>query len=50
MIPLAFDEIVALRLGRLDGAAEGGTVTRVTADSRDAGPGDLFVALNAGVD
>ena len=50
MIPLAVDEIVALRLGRLDGAADGGTVTRVTADSRDAGPGDLFVALNAGVD
>jgi UDP-N-acetylmuramoyl-tripeptide--D-alanyl-D-alanine ligase len=50
MIPLGLDEIVALRLGRLDGVAEGGTVTRVTADSRDAGPGDLFVALNAGVD
>jgi UDP-N-acetylmuramoyl-tripeptide--D-alanyl-D-alanine ligase len=50
MIPLGVDEIVALRLGRLDGAADGGTVTRVTADSRDAGPGDLFVALNAGVD
>jgi UDP-N-acetylmuramoyl-tripeptide--D-alanyl-D-alanine ligase len=49
MIPLAFDEIVALRLGPLDGT-DGDTVTRVTADSRDAGPGDLFVALNAGVD
>ncbi len=50
MIPLGLDEIVALRLGRLDGADGGGTVTRVTADSRDARPGDLFVALNAGVD
>jgi UDP-N-acetylmuramoyl-tripeptide--D-alanyl-D-alanine ligase len=50
MIPLDVDEIVALRLGRLDGAADGGTVARVTADSRDAARGDLFVALNAGVD
>jgi UDP-N-acetylmuramoyl-tripeptide--D-alanyl-D-alanine ligase len=50
MIPLAFEEIVALRLGRLEGAADGAPVTRVTADSRDAGAGDLFVALNAGVE
>jgi UDP-N-acetylmuramoyl-tripeptide--D-alanyl-D-alanine ligase len=49
MIPLAFDEIEALRLGRLEGGAEGGLVSRITADSRDAGSGDLFVALNSGV-
>jgi UDP-N-acetylmuramoyl-tripeptide--D-alanyl-D-alanine ligase len=49
MIPLDFDEITALRLGRLEGAPDDGSVARVTADSRDAGAGDLFVALNAGV-
>ena len=46
MIPLTRDEIVALELGALDG---GGELTRITADSRDAGSGDLFVALNTGV-
>ena len=46
MIPLARDEVVALGLGALDGGAE---ITRITADSRDAGSGDLFVALNTGV-
>ena len=49
MIAFTFDEIEALRLGRLEGGAEGGLVSRVTADSRDAGSGDLFVALNSGV-
>jgi UDP-N-acetylmuramoyl-tripeptide--D-alanyl-D-alanine ligase len=47
VIPLAREEIEALGLGLLDG---GGEITRVTADSRDAGPGDLFVALNRGVE
>jgi UDP-N-acetylmuramoyl-tripeptide--D-alanyl-D-alanine ligase len=47
VIPLAWEEIVALGLGVLEG---GGEITRVTADSRDAGPGDLFVALNRGVE
>jgi UDP-N-acetylmuramoyl-tripeptide--D-alanyl-D-alanine ligase len=46
VIPLAWDEIAALRLGDLVG--DGGEITRITADSRDAGPGDLFVALNTG--
>ena len=45
MIPLAWEEVAALGLGALDG---GGEITRITADSRDAGPGDLFVALNTG--
>ena len=46
MIALAWDEVSALGLGTLDG---GGAITGITADSRDAGPGDLFVALNSGV-
>jgi len=49
MIAFTFDEVEALRLGRLEGRAEGGLVSRVTADSRDARSGDLFVALNSGV-
>ena len=49
MIAFTFDEVEALRLGRLEGGAEGGLVSRVTADSRDARSGDLFVALNSGV-
>ena len=46
MIPLSWDEVAALELGELVGS---GDVTRVVADSRDAGAGDLFVALNSGV-
>ena len=46
MIPLPLDEVRALDLGVLDGEGE---VTSVKADSREAGPGDLFVALNSGV-
>ena len=49
MIPLAWEEIAALRLGRLQGAPPGAVVQRVHADSRLARPGDLFVALNTGV-
>ena len=48
MIPLAWREIEALRLGDLHGG--GGEVSRIEADSRGVGPGDLFVALNSGVD
>ncbi len=47
MIPLGWHEIAALELGELDGD---GTVERIVADSRDAAPGDLFVALNTGVE
>ena len=49
MIPLRLEEIEALALGRLDGAPPEGIVRRVHADSRDARPGDLFIALNTGV-
>ena len=50
MIPLSWEEVAGLALGRLERGASGGLITRISADSRDAGPGDLFVALNAGVD
>jgi UDP-N-acetylmuramoyl-tripeptide--D-alanyl-D-alanine ligase len=45
MIPLSLDQL--RRLGRLEGNAE--TVTGVEIDSRQVGPGDLFVALGGGV-
>ena len=44
MIPLLWDEIVALELGELNGAPADGVITRVHDDSRRARPGDLFVA------
>ena len=46
MIPLSFDEVAALELGSLEGSGE---IVGIKADSREVGPGDLFVALNAGV-
>jgi UDP-N-acetylmuramoyl-tripeptide--D-alanyl-D-alanine ligase len=46
VIALAWNEIEALRLGDLQG---GGEITAIKADSREVGPGELFVALNAGV-
>ena len=49
MIPLAWEEIEALGLGRLEGGGAGVLVRRVVADSRESRPGDLFVALNTGV-
>jgi len=49
VIPVAWDEIDALGLGRLEGGAAGTSVTGIKADSREVGPGDLFVALNTGV-
>jgi UDP-N-acetylmuramoyl-tripeptide--D-alanyl-D-alanine ligase len=48
VIPLGWDEIVGLGLGRLEGGDQGRPITRVVADSRTAAPGDLFVALNTG--
>ena len=50
MIPLAWEEIEALELGRLEGREAGATIAAVLADSREAGPGALFVALNTGVE
>jgi UDP-N-acetylmuramoyl-tripeptide--D-alanyl-D-alanine ligase len=49
VIPLAVDEILALGLGRVDGAVPGAVVTAIRADSRQVGAGELFVALNTGV-
>ena len=49
MISLAWSEVAELRLGRLEGAAPGVSITAIRSDSREVGPGDLFVALNAGV-
>ena len=46
MIPFTWEELVALELGVLDGDGE---ISGIEADSREAGPGDLFVALNTGV-
>jgi UDP-N-acetylmuramoyl-tripeptide--D-alanyl-D-alanine ligase len=48
VIPLSWAEIVALELGELTGAPADGVISRVHDDSRTAGPGDLFVALNSG--
>ena len=49
MIPLAWDEVEALGLGRLEGRPADGVIRRVHDDSREARAGDLFVALNTGV-
>jgi UDP-N-acetylmuramoyl-tripeptide--D-alanyl-D-alanine ligase len=49
MIPVEWEDIGALGLGRLEGGEPGTVVTRIAADSRTVGPGDLFVALNTGV-
>jgi UDP-N-acetylmuramoyl-tripeptide--D-alanyl-D-alanine ligase len=49
VIPLPWEEIEALALGRLEGGAAGSVVRSIVADSREAAPGSLFVALNTGV-
>ena len=49
MIALSWDEVAALRLGSLEGGGPGDEITGIVADSRESGPGDLFVALNTGV-
>jgi UDP-N-acetylmuramoyl-tripeptide--D-alanyl-D-alanine ligase len=48
VIPIPFDEIASLALGRLEGEPPGGVVTGIHDDSRQAAPGDLFVAINTG--
>ena len=54
MIPVRWDAIEALALGKLErpGAPDdgGGVIVAIKADSRTVGPGDLFVALNTGVE
>jgi UDP-N-acetylmuramoyl-tripeptide--D-alanyl-D-alanine ligase len=49
VIAIQLDEIAALELGQLQGIAPASVVTAVKADSREVGPGELFVALNTGV-
>ncbi|MEX0851245.1 MAG: UDP-N-acetylmuramoyl-tripeptide--D-alanyl-D-alanine ligase [Gaiellaceae bacterium] len=50
MIPLRVDEVAALRLGALEGGdPDRPPIIGIKADSREVGPGDLFVALNTGV-
>jgi UDP-N-acetylmuramoyl-tripeptide--D-alanyl-D-alanine ligase len=49
VIALAWHEVAGLGLGVLEGAPADGVVRRIHDDSRDARPGDLFVALNTGV-
>jgi UDP-N-acetylmuramoyl-tripeptide--D-alanyl-D-alanine ligase len=46
VIPLGIEEVRRLAPGRLEARAE--EVTGVTVDSRQAGPGDLFVAVGRG--
>jgi UDP-N-acetylmuramoyl-tripeptide--D-alanyl-D-alanine ligase len=48
VIPLEWDEIAGLGLGVLRGQPTDGTIRRIHDDSREARPGDLFVALNTG--
>jgi UDP-N-acetylmuramoyl-tripeptide--D-alanyl-D-alanine ligase len=50
MIPLRVAEVAELGLGRLEGSSPDGTISAIRADSREVGPGELFVALNSGVD
>jgi len=49
VIPLDWDEVASLRLGRLEGGRSGDRITGIEADSRLVAEGDLFVALNTGV-
>jgi UDP-N-acetylmuramoyl-tripeptide--D-alanyl-D-alanine ligase len=48
VIPISWDELQGLGLGELDGATQ--SIVGIKADSRVVGPGDLFVALNTGVE
>jgi len=50
LIPLSRDEIDALGLGQLEAGTDTVTIDAIVADSREAVPGSLFVALNAGVE
>jgi UDP-N-acetylmuramoyl-tripeptide--D-alanyl-D-alanine ligase len=49
VIPVTWDELVSLELGRLENPPGDWIVRGVKADSREVLAGDLFVALNAGV-
>jgi UDP-N-acetylmuramoyl-tripeptide--D-alanyl-D-alanine ligase len=49
MIPIRWEDVVSLELGRLERGRDDGTINAILADSRTVGAGDLFVALNTGV-
>jgi UDP-N-acetylmuramoyl-tripeptide--D-alanyl-D-alanine ligase len=49
VIPVRFEEIEDLDLGKLERGAPGDAVTGIEADSREVASGDLFIALNTGV-
>jgi UDP-N-acetylmuramoyl-tripeptide--D-alanyl-D-alanine ligase len=49
VIPVAWAEVQELQLGTLERGSSDSPITGVRADSREVGPGDLFVALNTGV-
>jgi UDP-N-acetylmuramoyl-tripeptide--D-alanyl-D-alanine ligase len=49
VIPLGWDEIASLGLGRLERGHDDGFIRAIGADSREVGRGHLFVALNTGV-
>jgi UDP-N-acetylmuramoyl-tripeptide--D-alanyl-D-alanine ligase len=49
VIPVPFEDIAGLGLGELVSGEETELVRAITADSREVGPGELFVALNTGV-
>ena len=50
VIPVDWQEIEALGLGRLERSDSRTPIHAIKADSREVVPGDLFVALNTGVD
>jgi UDP-N-acetylmuramoyl-tripeptide--D-alanyl-D-alanine ligase len=50
LIPLAWREIEALGLGKLVAVSDTAMIEAIVADSREARPGSLFVALNTGVE
>jgi UDP-N-acetylmuramoyl-tripeptide--D-alanyl-D-alanine ligase len=48
VIPLSWEEVESLALGRLEADEPGRDIARIVADSRGTSEGDLFVALNTG--
>jgi UDP-N-acetylmuramoyl-tripeptide--D-alanyl-D-alanine ligase len=50
VIAVAWHEIEMLGLGPLEGGDSRPLITGIKADSRTVGPGDLFIALNTGVE
>jgi UDP-N-acetylmuramoyl-tripeptide--D-alanyl-D-alanine ligase len=50
VIPVGWEEVAGLGRGLLDGGTPGASIEAIRADSREVGPGELFVALNSGVE